>query len=186
MKYHLKIILAAVTVLFVTAVSATHADLVVNISSNGASYFFDPADPQTASFDHQSGSIGDVLFEDHFLFRWQDDSGFGSETFVASLGALTTGQVQYQGTTNSGDTAVSEWQIWGGLLQPVHLYTVTMTNTISTQNGMAILDYQFDVSNENGTAGSASHCFILRITTSILLPQILPQQDLSAVMSRST
>ncbi len=141
----------AVAGLWLTSLPIAHAQ--VNISSGSAFYTFDPASPQTASFG--DANTGNVLFEDHWLFRYVDDSGLGSETVVLSLDGSTSGRVVFLGTVNNADQAVSAWQLFGGVLQPVLLYQVVITHTISESScGAAQLSFDVDITNFGGTAGS--------------------------------
>ena len=149
----MKILTVAVLLCF-AMMSFAQADVVVDISSNGASYFWDPAN-QNGDFDNASAGAADVLFEDSYFVRVFGNQAPFPGTRIVELTDAVTGVAQYQGTTNSGDTAVSVWNILDGTFIPVNIYTVTLTQTISNPSfGVATLDYQWDITNVAGDAGS--------------------------------
>ena len=90
----------------------------VNITDGTSSYSWDPANFQATDLIDQD--TGDVSFEDMWIVRFQDSSGLGSTTRVLALNnAADADGVFFTGTTNTGDSAVSTWNINGQAGGPV-------------------------------------------------------------------
>ncbi len=126
----------------------------VNITDGTSSYFWDPDAPQTTNLIDQTA--GDISFEDMWIIRFTDSSGLGGDEKIYQLDETQDNfGVFYQGSVNSGDSAVSTWNIFGQGGGPT-LFTVTLTHTISTNaDGVAVLTHAMELSNFTATPNIA-------------------------------
>ncbi len=143
----MRILFFAFAFIFATAISSIGVAQ-VNISNGTDNFVWTP----DGNADFNTALFGDVMSRETWIVRLEDGSGLGDVTRTLLLDTSTEANgVDFQGTVNNGDNAVSTWNINGIGGAGTHLYEIAIMHEIGFQgNGGPQINYSIEITNNAG------------------------------------